>query len=134
MAQKGEMMNNKAEKKYKELLDSQGIEWLCPQTERNCQMRKNNWRFETDETFKLKNTTYTPPPQNSRIRNKCKATYPFTLRLTETEGKLVEYLKDKRKISHIEIFRQGLSLYSKAEFKPLKVPAKIIAKAKGIVR
>ena len=54
----------------------------------------------------------------------------ITLRLTEAEGRLVEQLKNKE-ISHIEIFRQGLALCSKAEIKPLKVPAKVIAKAKG---
>mgnify|MGYP001615942832 CR=1 FL=1 len=57
----------------------------------------------------------------------------ITLRLTEAEGRLVQQLKAKG-ITQIEIFRQGLALCQKAEFKPLKVPAKVVAKAKGIVR
>ncbi len=57
----------------------------------------------------------------------------ITLRLTEAEGRLVERLKDKE-ITQIEIFRLGLALCQKAEFKSLKVPAKVIARAKGIVR
>ena len=57
----------------------------------------------------------------------------IALRLTEAEGKQTEELK-KRGISHIEIYRQGLALYSKAEFNPLKVPAKVVRRVKEIVK
>lgn len=57
----------------------------------------------------------------------------ITLRLTEAEGRLVEQLNAKG-ITQVEIFRQGLALCQKAEHKPLKVPAKLIKKAKEIVK
>lgn len=57
----------------------------------------------------------------------------ITLRLTEAEGRLVERLKFKG-ISQIEIFRTGLTLCQRAEFKPLKTPARLIKKAKELMR
>lgn len=57
----------------------------------------------------------------------------ISLRITQEEIKVLEQLK-KKGISIIEIFRQGLALCQKAEHKPLKVPAKIVRRAKEIVR
>ena len=55
----------------------------------------------------------------------------ITLRLTEAEGRLVEQLKDK-KISQIQIFRTGLTFHQAENLLPLKVPAKIVKRAKEI--
>ena len=54
------------------------------------------------------------------------------LRLTESEGKLVEQL-NKKHITQVEIFRQGLALCERAEFKQVKPPKKVIVKAKGVI-
>lgn len=61
-----------------------------------------------------------------------KSRYVHSIALNEQEESIVKKLKDKG-ISQAEIFRQGLALCQKAEFRPLKVPAKLIKKAKGIV-
>ncbi len=54
------------------------------------------------------------------------------LRLTEAEGKLVERL-NKKGITQIEIFRQGLALCERAEFRQIKPLKKVIEKAKGVI-
>ena len=62
-----------------------------------------------------------------------KSRYVHSINLNEQEENAIRTLKTKG-ISIAEIFRQGLALCQKAESKPLKVPAKVVAKAKGIVR
>ena len=62
-----------------------------------------------------------------------KSRYVHSIALNEQEESIVKRLKIKG-ISQAEIFRQGLALYSKAEIKPLKVPAKVVKRAKEIVK